>query len=407
MSAHIEKAWEQSLPGSLTSVVAANGRLYVAQKNAYTLLALDTSNGAVLWRFTAGARIDSPPTIHGSGAYFGCADGWIYCLRAADGVLVWRFRAAPNNRQIGAFGRIESAWPVHGSVLAHDGRIYAAAGRSSYLDGGIYLYCLDARTGAQVAKHCIDHRDSETNLEKQKTITGKRGTYMPGALPDILSCDGKSIFMRHARFDLQCRPVQGEADHLFSPAGFLDGSWWHRTYWLIGSKMLPDYHGWPVMGRVRITGRLLAPRGDRVFGFGRTGYEKAGSHLGLNTEYHLFCAKAELGPPVPPKKNPGNWWTSFPGSRVQHIWKKQLPFYVRAMVPAGETLFITGPENITNFNYVKPKDDIALWAVSTKDGSKIAEYKLPAPPVFDGMAAAQGRLYVPTVDGRVICFRAR
>ena len=32
---------------------------------------------------------------------------------------------------------------MHGSVLFHRGVIYAAAGRSSYLDGGIMLYGLD------------------------------------------------------------------------------------------------------------------------------------------------------------------------------------------------------------------------------------------------------------------------
>ena len=44
---------------------------------------------------TAGGRIDTPPTIADGLCLFGSHDGWVYCLRAADGRLAWRFRAAP------------------------------------------------------------------------------------------------------------------------------------------------------------------------------------------------------------------------------------------------------------------------------------------------------------------------
>ena len=48
-----------------------------------------------------------------------------------------------------------------------------------------------------------------------------------------------------------------------------------------------------------------------------------------------------------------------------------------------------------------------LWAVSTSDGSRQAEYSLPSVPVWDGMAAAAGRLYLATTDGEVLCFGGR
>ena len=43
-------------------------------------------------------------------------------------------------------------------------------------------------------------------------------------------------------------------------------------------------------------------------------------------------------------------------------------------------------------------------ALSAADGKKLTDYGLPAPPVFDGMIAANGRLYVALVDGTVQCF---
>ena len=46
----------------------------------------------------------------------------------------------------------------------------------------------------------------------------------------------------------------------------------------------------------------------------------------------------------------------------------------------------------------------ALWAVSAADGKRLAELKLDSMPVWDGMAAARGRLYLATRSGKVLCF---
>ncbi len=44
-----------------------------------------------------------------------------------------------------------------------------------------------------------------------------------------------------------------------------------------------------------------------------------------------------------------------------------------------------------------------LWAVSTETGERLSECRLEAPPVFDGLAATNGRLYLATTDGSVVC----
>ena len=48
-----------------------------------------------------------------------------------------------------------------------------------------------------------------------------------------------------------------------------------------------------------------------------------------------------------------------------------------------------------------------LLAVSASGGGKTAEYALDTVPVWDGMAAAYGRLYLSTVDGEVLCMAGR
>ena len=135
--------WKVKLGGPLTAPVAAGGKVYVAKSEAHTLYALDVSSGKMLWEFTAGGRIDSPPTICKGLVLLGSKDGRVYCLRASDGQLVWRFLAAPADRRIASYDQIESVWPVPGSVLVDNDVAYFAAGRSTYLDGGIRVYGLE------------------------------------------------------------------------------------------------------------------------------------------------------------------------------------------------------------------------------------------------------------------------
>ena len=44
-----------------------------------------------------------------------------------------------------------------------------------------------------------------------------------------------------------------------------------------------------------------------------------------------------------------------------------------------------------------------LAAFNGKDGTKLAEHKLEAPPVWDGLAAAGGRLFISLKNGSVVC----
>ena len=47
--------------------------------------------------------------------------------------------------------RLESQWPVHGSVTIENAKLYVVAGRNAFMDGGMDLHCLDLRTGRQLS----------------------------------------------------------------------------------------------------------------------------------------------------------------------------------------------------------------------------------------------------------------
>ena len=45
-----------------------------------------------------------------------------------------------------------------------------------------------------------------------------------------------------------------------------------------------------------------------------------------------------------------------------------------------------------------------LRCVSVADGTTIKDIELPMSPAWDGMAAAGGRIFLVTTDGRVLCY---
>jgi hypothetical protein len=90
---------------------------------------------------------------------------------------------------------------------------------------------------------------------------------MPTALADILSSDGKNVYMRTLAFDMEgkrkmigvidVKDQQGDDRHIFSPTGFLDDTMWHRTYWQYGRAIASGASGYYQAGRITPAGRLL------------------------------------------------------------------------------------------------------------------------------------------------------
>ena len=343
-------------------------------------------------------------------AIFGCADGWVYCLRAADGELAWRFRAAPGQRRVVSYDRLESAWPVSGSVLVLDGVVFCAAGRSSFLDGGISLCRIDATTGELLSDTKLSGYDEKTGKQAEWAVR-PRGTEMPGALPDVLSSDGQSIFMRHHRFDRHGVETTELIPHLFSSVGFLDDTWWHRSYWMWSANSTSGWGGWHRAGNQSPSGRLLVMTDETIYGFGRN-FKPTGNAGQWRTgeQYHWFAApKQSANKPVEPKpsgRTPGKKRRPKPSPRIVFTWSKQADLEARALVLAGDTLFAAGPLGETHISLAafEGKEGIRLRAMSTADGRTLSEAEIESLPVHDGLAAARGKLYLATKDGRVTCF---
>lgn len=446
-------SWQAQLGGRLSAPTIAAGMVFVAAVDAHTLHALDAASGRRLWSYTAGGRIDSPPTYYQGLVLFGSADGYVYALRAADGVLVWRFRAAPIDRRIMAWEQLESVWPVHGSVLVYDGVLYCTAGRSMFLDGGIHFLRLDPTSGRLLGQVVMDDKDPESGQDVHLAYCRQtQGNNMPVALNDILSCDGRHIWLRSQKIDFEgnrseiaLRNVAEQpADdcHLFCQVGFLDDSYFFRSYWTFGRRVTGGYGGWMQAGWLVPSGRILCFDDERVYGFGRKPefmtnasvlqYQIFSADKTVNPQAieHVQRAQSQINRRSPYKNGSSSDWLLrhfFPTrdlSAVNFRWIKEQPAILgRAMAASRDVVFVAGPPVLIDERqaYRMPDDpqvqallkkqDEAfqgryggeLWALAKADGSLVARYQMDSIPVFDSLAIAGGRLFVSTVDGRVLC----
>jgi hypothetical protein len=65
-----------------------------------SLTAYDTRTGKEVWRFFANGPIRFAPVAWEGKVYVASDDGYLYCLSAAEGQLLWRFRGGPADRLI-------------------------------------------------------------------------------------------------------------------------------------------------------------------------------------------------------------------------------------------------------------------------------------------------------------------
>ncbi len=439
--AGLKKRWSVKLGGKLTQPVVANGKAFVSSVGQQALYALDADSGKTLWKYIAGGKIDSSPTLHKNTVLFGCGDGWVYCLRAEDGVLAWRYLVAPMDRQIVSLQHVESVWPVHGSVLIVNDVLYALAGRNLFFDGGVRLVLLDPKTGKKISENTMDENDPKTGKNLQTLISAK---YMPIAKVDIFSSDGKRIYMQEQNFNLEGKrvgiaptlPGRGGdkgGRHLFCQTGLLDDVWFHRSFWVYGNNCGEGWGAYAGTRRVTPCGRIMAFGKTRIYGFRS---DPLGNMLHPRTSYKLYAADKDpaAAPPPPtakpkPKDRKGRARRPRGGGFKQH-WQVATPgLLVNAMVLGKERLFIAGPPDVADetkmLGYLPGADDKInrqlkaqneawlgkrgglLRVVSVEDGKKLAEYKIENIPVFDGMSAANGKLFLATLDGKVVCMEGK
>jgi hypothetical protein len=282
----------------------------------------------------------------------------VYCLRLSDGELVWRFQAAPADQRTVVWGQIESVWPVHGSVLmlnpstgAGQAVAYVSAGRASFFDQGIELYGLNPDTG-EIVHH-----------QRYETPQPEFGTGRDAA-------DAKSLekqYSRHGWTDYKTFYQSDRSRSFSSAAGSLSDI-------LVGGD----------------TGIFLR-------------HKRFSTDLKKNDEpaRHLYAISGFLNDMAGEARTV--WVVSDSsvnggtggGTRGRGGVHDVLAY-------DGDSVW-AGANVKTRKHLVKIEGSgLKLAPVGSKEQGVTID--LPAPVVWDGVAAADGRLYVSLKNGTVVCY---
>jgi hypothetical protein len=209
-----------------------------------------------------------------------------------------------------------------------------------------------------------------------------------GLLNDIPGSDGSNVFIRQQNISSGDGPG---GPHLYTTGGYLDSSWFNRTFWKFG--------------RAQTSGLMVL--GEDVV-FGAEVFESRSRETVFTPgvkDYRLTClslkppaATGKAAKPQPRRSRP---------TGGAPAWQKRVGIRIAAMLRAADTIFVAGSPDV-----VDPDDPHGAWegrkggilaAFAAEDGKPLAEFRLPAPPTWDGLAAANGRLYVSLLDGTVVC----
>ena len=108
---------------------------------------------------------------------------------------------------------------------------------------------------------------------------------------------------------------------------------------------------------------------------------------------------------------------------LTYQWTSEVPLLATSLAVTKNAVFLAGPPDVfkaagkTGQQALVLKDAEkaldawlggsggVLYRARRSDGKKISQVKLPSPPVFDGMAVADGKIYLALKNGRVLQMR--
>lgn len=325
-------------------VVVAGDFLYFGSSNSDKVVCLDTHSGLDRWKFFTGGPVRFAPTVNNGKVYFGSDDGYVYCLNATDGSLVWSKRAATNDELMFANGRMVSVSPVRTAVLVDNGVAYWGTGLFAGVQTGLnrYVCACNADNGNEIWKI------SPPKPVQGYPLASSNYLYMPA---------GKSTLTYYYRSNGSYRGSIGP--------GRQGG-----IYALLSNdnKLFygPHYSG---------SGSYIA-KYDAITRNPESVAWAAGNYLVVTPEYSYYSSDSAI--------------VKIRRSDKQTMWNVQSS-YPYELILAGDTLFGGGNDQVA--------------AISTANGTVL--WTAPVNGRVRGLAVANGRLFVSTDLGAIHSFRNR
>jgi hypothetical protein len=349
----------------LTQPVSAYGLVVVSDIDSERIIAMSAADGQQKWVFPVGSRVDFSPALYNGLCLFAARDGWVYCLDARKGELLWKLLIPARERYIGWHEKLGNLWPARSDVLVVNGIGYAAAGLGFSVQGGVRAVAFKPETGEVVWSLCYHEdlgateRQTSADIFCWQTRGGKGQLSMCGRPIDAAT--GAKL--------------TGSADRGLCLDVYLDvGNSLPRTMADISGHLLSD-------GKVR--GRTIAFSDDisvaHTVAWGGVTWEAYHQDKRTPVKLNLVAAMDAKTP----------------------LWKSQdIELVVDDIVITPQRIYCVG-------HYQRIKKAPELWVVSREDGQVINTVPVDGYPAFMGMSAAGSRLFVATREGKLICYEGK
>ena len=126
-------------------VVVAGENLFFGGSADDKVYSLDAATGAERWSYFTDAPVRFPPTVWKDRVLAVSDDGFLYCLAAKDGRLLWKLRGGPRDSMVLGKRAAHFALAGRGAPVVADGVVYFAAG--IWPSERIFVYAVDADSG--------------------------------------------------------------------------------------------------------------------------------------------------------------------------------------------------------------------------------------------------------------------
>ncbi len=129
-----------------TQAAIGHDMVFFGSSADHKVYALDLASAEERWTFYTEGPVRFAPVVHRDRVYVASDDGYLYCLKAGMGELVWKFRGGPGDDKLIGNDQMISHWPARSGVLIEQDRLFFTAGMWSR--DGAFIYCLDPDDGS-------------------------------------------------------------------------------------------------------------------------------------------------------------------------------------------------------------------------------------------------------------------
>ncbi|MFC1634230.1 PQQ-binding-like beta-propeller repeat protein [Planctomycetota bacterium] len=204
--------------------------LYYGSSADCKVYALDTDTGKIRWMFFTESPVRFAPVAWRNRLFVASDDGYLYCLTATDGQLLWKLRGGPKDDMLLGNDRMISRWPARGGPVVVDDILYFGAG--IWPSEGIFIYAVDPTSGKVL--WCNDSSGGIEMDQPHPTARAKSGIAAQG----YFAAFNKSLFIPTGRavpavfdrvngkllyFHLQQNQHRGGSDVVVADGHFFNG----------------------------------------------------------------------------------------------------------------------------------------------------------------------------------------